>query len=156
MRWRNQILALLCLTIFIALGVLYFRHWVVQKPFGIVLFVGEGLTPARIAQTRLYTGGANAKLAIESLPAMALLSNFSADFAVADEGAAATAMATGAKINNRNTGGAIDGFPLKTIIDLAYEKGRAIGLVTNARLTNPTAAAFYAQGKTRAEEIARQ
>jgi hypothetical protein len=44
MKWRNQILALLCLTIFVALGVLYFRHWVVQKPFGIVLFIGEGLT----------------------------------------------------------------------------------------------------------------
>jgi alkaline phosphatase len=156
MRWRNQILALLCLTTFLALGVLYFRHWVVQKPFGIVLFVGEGLTPARIAETRLYTGGANAKLAIESLPAMALLSNYSADFAVADEGAAATAMATGAKVNNSNTGRAANRSPLKTIIDLAYEKGRAIGLVTNARLTNPTVAAFYAQGKTRPEEIARQ
>ena len=45
MKWRNQILALLCLTIFFAFGVLYFRHWVVQKPFGIVLFIGEGLTP---------------------------------------------------------------------------------------------------------------
>src|SRR6478609_7469144 len=66
MKWRNQILALLCLTIFIALGFLYFRHWVVQKPFGIVLFVGEGLTPERVAATRLYARGANAHLAIES------------------------------------------------------------------------------------------
>ncbi|MGH8163406.1 MAG: alkaline phosphatase [Rhodanobacteraceae bacterium] len=156
MRWRNQILALLCLTIFLALGVLYFRHWVVQKPFGIVLFIGDGLTPDRIAETRLYAGGANAKLAIESLPAMALLSNYSADFAVADESAAATALATGAKINNRNTGEAADRSALKTIIDLAREKGRAIGLVTNARLTNPTVAAFYAQGKSRLEEVARQ
>ena len=73
MKWRNQILALLCLAIFIAFGVLYFRHWVVQKPFGIVLFVGEGLTPDRIAATRAYAGGASSRLAIESLPAMALL-----------------------------------------------------------------------------------
>src|SRR5678816_621446 len=76
MKWRNQILALLCLTIFIALGVLYFRHWVVQKPFGIVLFIGEGLTPDRVAATRLYAGGANAHLALESLPAVAMLSNY--------------------------------------------------------------------------------
>ena len=66
MKWRNQILALLCLTIFIALGVLYFRHWVVQKPFGIVLFIGEGLTPNRVAATRLYAGGANAHLVIQA------------------------------------------------------------------------------------------
>ena len=66
MKWRNQLLALFCLALFVAFGVLYFRHWVVQKPFGIILFVGEGLTPDRIAATRLYTGGANVHLAIES------------------------------------------------------------------------------------------
>ena len=156
MRWRNQILALLCLTIFFALGVLYFRHWVVQKPFGIVLFIGEGLTPERIAATRLYSGGANAKLSIESLPAMALLSNYSADFAAPDESAAATALATGEKVNNRTSGGANVGSTLKTIVDLAREKGRAIGLVTNTRLTNPTVAAFYAQGKARVDDIAQE
>jgi alkaline phosphatase len=156
MRWRNQILALLCLTIFFALGVLYFRHWVVQKPFGIVLFIGEGLTPERIAATRLYSGGANAKLSIESLPAMALLSNYSADFAAPDESAAAIALATGEKVNNRTSGGANLGSTLKTIIDLAREKGRAIGLVTNTRLTNPTVAAFYAQGKARVDDIAQE
>lgn len=147
MKWRNQILALFCLTIFIALGVLYFRHWVVQKPFGIVLFVGEGLTPGRIAATRLYAGGANAHLAIESLPAVALLSNYSLDFAVPDEAAAATTLATGLKVNNRSLGVGPNDKRLASIIDLAREKGRAIGLVTNGRLTDPTAAAFYASGK---------
>ncbi|HEV3410692.1 MAG TPA: hypothetical protein VG095_10385 [Chthoniobacterales bacterium] len=42
MKWRNQLLALFCLIVFLGFGVLYFRHWVVQKPFGIILFVGEG------------------------------------------------------------------------------------------------------------------
>ena len=156
MKWRNQILALFCLAIFIAFGVLYFRHWVVQKPFGIVLFVGEGLTPDRIAATRLYSGGANAHLAIESLPAVALLANYSQDFAVPDEAAAATTLATGAKVNNRSIGLGPDGKKLRSIIDLAREKNRAIGLVTNARLTDPTAAAFYAVSKSAGAEIARQ
>lgn len=156
MRWRNQILALLCLTIFFALGVLYFRHWVVQKPFGIVLFIGEGLTPDRIAATRLFAGGADAKLSMETLPAMALLSNYSQDFAVPDESAAATTMATGEKVNNRTSGADPPAKVLPTIIDLAREKGRTIGLVTNSRLTNPTVAAFYASGQGRPEEIARR
>lgn len=147
MKWRNQILALLCLVVFIAFGVLYFRHWVVQKPFGIVLFVGEGLTPDRIAATRLYAGGANSRLSIESLPAVALLTNYSQDFAVPDEAAAATALATGAKVNNRSLGLGPNDKRLHTLIDLAREKGRAIGVVTNGRLTDPTVAAFYGIGK---------
>ena len=155
MKWRNQILALLCLTIFIALGVLYFRHWVVQKPFGIVLFIGEGLTPDRVAATRLYAGGANAHLAIESLPAVAMLSNYSQDFAVPDEAAAATTLATGVKVNNRSLGVGPNDKRLASLIDLARERGRAIGLVTNGRLTDPTAAAFYATGKGGAD-IAQQ
>jgi len=156
MRWRNQFLALLCLTIFVALGVLYFRHWVVQKPFGIVLFIGEGLTPDQMAATRLYAGGANSRLAIESLPAEALLTNYSEDFAVADEAAAATTLASGVKANNRSVGIGPDGKALESIIDLARAKGRAIGLVTNARLTDPTVAAFYARGTSRADEVAQQ
>lgn len=155
MRWRNQILALLCLTIFCALGVLYFRHWVVQKPFGVVLFVGEGLTPERITQARLYAGGADSRLTIESLPAMALLSNHSADFAVPDDPAAATALATGELVNNGSVAVDPAGNRLRSLIDLAREKGRAIGLVTDARLTNATAAAFYAHSN-RPPEIARQ
>jgi alkaline phosphatase len=156
MKWRNQILALLCLTVFVALGVLYFRHWVVQKPFGIVLFIGEGLTPGRIAATRLYSGGANSRLAIESLPAVAMLSNYSQDFAVPDESAAATTLATGVKVNNRSLGIDADEKRLRSIIDLAREKGRTIGLVTNARLTDATTAAFFAAGKGGGAEIAQQ
>ncbi|MBA3650707.1 MAG: alkaline phosphatase [Chthoniobacterales bacterium] len=155
MKWRNQILALVCLTIFLALGVLYFRTWVVQKPFAIVLFIGEGLTPDRIAATRLYAGGANARLALESLPAVALLSNYSQDFAVPDEAAAATTLATGVKVNNRSLGVGPNDKRLASIIDLARANGRAIGLVTNGRLTNPTAAAFYATGQGEAD-LARQ
>jgi alkaline phosphatase len=155
MKWRNQILALLCLMIFIALGVLYFRHWVVQKPFGIVLFIGEGLTPDRIAATRLYAGGANAHLAVESLPAVAMLSNYSQDFAVPDEAAAATTLATGVKVNNRSLGVGPNDRQLTSILDLARKRGRAIGLITNGRLTDPTVAAFYATGKAGAD-IAQQ
>jgi len=147
MKWRNQILALLCLTIFFAFGVLYFRHWVVQKPFGIVLFIGEGLTPDRLASARMYTGGATPHLTIESLPAMALLTNYSQDFAVPDDAAAATTLATGVKVNNRQLGIGPNDKRLHSLIDLARDKNRAIGIVTNGRLTDPSLAAFYGIGK---------
>jgi alkaline phosphatase len=143
MKWRNRILALLCLAVFAGLGILYFQHWVVQKPFGIILFVGEGLTPGRLATTRAYFGGADSHLAIDSLPHFALLTNYSNDFATPDQASAATALATGEKVNNRAIAVDATGKSLTNIVDLAREYGRLTGLVTDAKITDPTSAAFY-------------
>src|ERR1700736_6421938 len=123
MKWRNQMLALFCLLAFAGLGILYFQHWVVQKPFGIVLFVGEGLAPQRLAATRVFLGGADAKLALDSMNHVALIANYSKDFATPDQAAAATEIATGVKVNNRAIAVDGDGKPLTSILDLARERG---------------------------------
>ena len=158
MKWRNQLLALFCLVVFAGFGVLYFKHWVVQKPFGIVLFVAEGLTPSRLAVTRLYAGVSAARLSIDSMPHLALLRNHSLDFGVPDQAAAATALATGMKVNNQLISVDADGKLLSTILELARAKGRATGLVTNGRFTDPTPAAFYAHAADErdVENIAQQ
>jgi alkaline phosphatase len=143
-RWRNQLLALFCLLAFAGLGVLYFQHWVARKPFGIILFIGEGLAPGRLTATRAYAGGADAHLNIDSMNHLALVTNYSKDFAVPDQAAAATAIATGAKVNNRTIAITGDKKPIKNLIELARERGRATGLVTDVKLTDPTSAAFYA------------
>ncbi|HEY6071108.1 MAG TPA: alkaline phosphatase [Chthoniobacterales bacterium] len=143
-KWRNQLLALLCLAVFAGLGVLYFQHWVVQKPFGIILIIGEGLGPERTALTRMYLGGADTHLALDGMPYSALVTNYSRDFAVADQAAAASALATGAKVNNRALSVDPNGKSITTIIELARNRGRATGLVTNGSLANATCAAFYA------------
>ena len=144
MKWRNQLLALLCLAVFAGFGVLYFQHWVVQKPFGIILIIGEGLAPERIALTRAYVGGADARLKLDRMPHTALVTNHSNDFAVSDQAAAASALATGAKVNNRALSVDSNGKALVTILEMAHNRGRATGLVTNGSLTNATCAAFYA------------
>src|SRR5712664_1331867 len=133
-KWRNQLLALLCLAVFAGLGVLYFQHWVVQKPFGIILVIGEGLAPERIALTRVYLGGSDAHLALDGMPHLALVTNHSRDFAVSDQPAAASAL------------------------ELARNRGRATGLVTNGSLTNATCAAFYAHASNAndIDQVARQ
>jgi alkaline phosphatase len=143
-KWRNQLIAVVCLLVFAGLGVLYFQHWVVQKPFGIILIIGQGLDAERLATTRVYLGGADGHLALDSMPHLALTTNASRDFAVPDQAAAATALATGAKVNNRAIAMDPTGKPLASIVDLARQHGRAVGLVTNSSLTNPTCAAFYA------------
>ena len=148
MKWRNQILALICLLAFAALGVLYFQNWVVQKPFGIILFVGEGLTAQRTAATRVYIGGADNRMAMDGLGFSARLRNHSADFAVPDSAAAASALATGHTVKNGTIAIGESGVPLETILEIAHKQGRATGIVTDGALTNPTLAAFYAHANS--------
>ena len=144
MRQRNHLLALALLALFVACGVLYFYRYAEQKPFGVILFVGEGLVSSKLAAARLYDGGSDRRLTIDSLPNVALLSTHTADFAVPDAAAAASALSCGVKVNHRAL--AIDptGQPRETLFEIARRRGRATGLVTNGRLTDPTPAAFYA------------
>ncbi len=156
MKWRNQLLALFCFLVFAGVGVLYFQHWVIRKPFGIILFVGEGLSPARLAPTRAYAAGAGARLNLDSMAHAALVMNYSKDFAAPDQPAAATAIATGERVTNRSLAINGEGKPIKSIVELARERGRATGLVTDTKLTDPTSAAFYAHptDSSDAEKIA--
>jgi alkaline phosphatase len=143
MKWRNQLLALFCLLAFAGLGVLYFQHWVIRKPFGIILFIGQGLSPGRLAPTRAYAGGAGGRLSLDSMTHLALLTNYSKDFAAPDQAAAATALATGVRVTNRAIAINGDGKPITSIVELARENRRATGLVTDAKMTDATNAAFY-------------
>src|SRR4030095_14279699 len=130
MKWRNQLLAFVCLLVFAGVGVIYFQHWVIRKPFGIILFVGEGLSPARLAPTRVYSAGAGTRLNMDSMSHTALLMNYSKDFAAPDQPAAVTAIATGERVNNRALAINGDGKAIKSIVELAREHGRAPGMVT--------------------------
>ena len=144
MKQRNHLLALVLLALFVASGVLYFHHYADRKPFGVILFVGEGLVSSKLAAARLYDGGADRRLAIDSLPNLALLSTHSADFAVPDAAAAASALACGVKVNHRVLSTDPAGQRRDTLLEIARRRGRATGIVTNGRLTDPTPAAFYA------------
>jgi alkaline phosphatase len=145
MKLRNQIIALFCLLAFAGLGVLYARMWVVQKPRQIILFVSDALSTRTLTAARLYAGGSEYRLEMEErLPHTALLRNQSEDFAVPDTAAAATALATGRRCRHRAVSSTGTGQAMETILERAHKEGRAVGLVTNAQICAPSAAAFYA------------
>jgi alkaline phosphatase len=158
MNLRNQLLALFLVLAFVAAGVLFFHTWVVQKPFGIILFVGDGLVTSNLTAARLYDGGADHHLTMDEFPHLALATNYANDFAVPDSPAAASAIATGVKVNN----GVIDISPkgrmLSSILELARQRGRATGIVTTGALTDASIAAFYAhvQKSSELDVIAQQ
>ncbi len=157
-RSRNRFLALICILAFIGLGALYYTNWVVQRPFAIILFVGDGLTSGQLPAARLFQDGADHRLRLETLPHLALLTTYANDFAVSDAAAAASAFATGHRVNNRNLAVDPSGNPLPGLFELAQRSGRATGLVTNSALTDPSPAAFYAKTETPLDhlELARQ
>ena len=161
MQRRNQLLALFCVVVFFAFGVFYFRYWVIQKPFGIVLFIAGGLDANRLATARLQARTADSvaqALALDSLPYTALLRNSSADSALPDEAAAATALATGQKVKNGAIAIDAEGNPVATLVEVARDSGRMTGLVTNGDLTATALASFYAHAPASVEraEFARQ
>ncbi len=141
---RNRLLALFCLAVFIALGFLYFRVWVVQRTFGIIVVLGDGLTMDQLVAGRMYANGAEKPLMMERLDHVALVRNFSLDCAVPDTAAAASAIATGVRVRNYSSAITPAGRRLDSLLHRARRAGRSTGLVTTGRLTDGGVAPFYA------------
>ena len=145
MRLRNNLLALGILILFLAFGVLYVRFWVVQRPFGIILFVSDGFVTRHLTAARLYADGAGHRLEIERhFPHTALVRTDTVRFAVPDAASVTSAYATGKMARHHTAGIDEAGRSVASILELARKEGRAVGLVTNGRLTGSAAAAFYA------------
>jgi alkaline phosphatase len=144
-RARNKVIFLTCILAFLGVGFALYRQWVDRKPFAVILFVADGLTPSNLAAARLFNGGADFRFGMESMPHMALASPRAKDYAVADAAAAATSIATGQEVNRGSLALSPGGQPLETILQLARREGRATGLVSDTPLTDATAAAFFAR-----------
>jgi alkaline phosphatase len=142
---RNRLLALGCLLVFLALGGLFYINWVVQRPFAVIVFLADNLTPSVLTPARNYQGGADHRLQIEKFPNIALVTTHANDFAVPDAAAAASSIATGQKGNNGMLGVNAGKGALPTLVEIARQRGRATGIVSNASITDATAAAFYAE-----------
>lgn len=144
MKLRNQLLALFCLLLFVALGVVYFRTWVDPRPFGVIVFLSDGLTTRQLTAARLYENGADHRLTVDGFPHLALVRNAGRDFAVPDSAAAASAIATGQPGARQHLSVDATGKALRTLAEIAKREGRSVGIVTNGQLTDPAVAAFYA------------
>jgi alkaline phosphatase len=144
-KFRNRLLALFCLLVFLGLGALFYVNWVVQRPFGVIVFLVDNLTPSVLTPARNYQGGADHRLELEKLPHLALATTHANDFAVSDAAAAASSIGTGRKGNNGSLGVLSGKNKLPNLLEIASRRGRLTGLVSNASLTDATAAAFYAK-----------
>lgn len=146
MKLRNRLIALSCLILFLGLGALLFLlSSSARKPFAVILFVCDNITPSTLTATRLFAGGGDAKLQIESFPNSALCRNAANDFSIPDKASASTAIAGGRRVNRGSL--CIDpaGNKFPSLLELAAGKGRSTGLITTGSITGATAAAYYAK-----------
>jgi len=150
-KFRNRLIALCCFLLFIGIGTAFLWNSSFQKPFGIILFIGDGMAPSLLTATRLYEGGADHRLALEDFPQCALTRTYGNDFAVPDAASAATALATGQRVNHQSLA-MFNGHPLPSLMEEASLKDRAVGLISNGSLTGATAAAFYAKSLNAQDE----
>jgi alkaline phosphatase len=117
-------------------------------PSRVILFIGDGMGPEQVRAGSYYVGH---PLSFESFPVHTYMTTYSADNAVTDSAAAATAIATGTKVNNgvlslRMPG---SGEPLATLLERAANQGMLTGLATTVYITHATPAAFASHQSSR-------
>jgi len=114
----------------------------------LILMIGDGVGPSVVGLARDYARTIeNRKLWIERAMSegdMALMQTPALGVLVTDSAASATAMATGIRTANGTVSLSAGRKPLRTILELAKQDGRATGLVTTTRLTHATPACFVA------------
>lgn len=117
-------------------------------PARVILFIGDGMGPEQIRAGAYYLGR---PLSFSAFPTHAAVATRSADSAITDSAAAATAIATGVKVNNGVLSLAIPGSggTLQTLLERAKADGRLTGLVTTTYTTHATPAAFGAHQASR-------
>jgi len=112
----------------------------------VILMIGDGM-----GLTQLYAGMTTNRgsLYLENCKHIGLSKTYSSSSYITDSAAGATAFSTGQKTYNGAIGVDKDGNPLKTILEMAEEKGMATGLVATSKITHATPAAFIAHQKDR-------
>ncbi|HVN24688.1 MAG TPA: alkaline phosphatase [Syntrophorhabdales bacterium] len=122
----------------------------------IVLMIGDGMGPAHIYVAWLYStrqlSRDFAMTEIMNKGRTAYMYNDGLDGTVTESAEAATQMATGVEVHVNAIGVGPDGRILKTILELARDKGKATGLVTTSGITDATPAAFAAHVDNRSKE----
>ena len=131
----------------------------------VILFVGDGMGISTVTAARIYAGqkrgqdGESYRLAMETLPHLALSKTYAHDGQVSDSASTATAMVAGVKSPLRTLGvtqaasfgncASAQAHGTDTIFELAERAGLATGIVSTARITHATPASTFAESASR-------
>jgi alkaline phosphatase len=135
-----------------------------RKARNVILFIGDGMavahrTAARIMSKGITEGKYHGRLAMDSLPRMALVGTAGVDSIITDSANSASAYTTGHKSSVNALGVYADRTPdtlddprVETITSLAKRRlGMAVGVVTNTEVEDATPAAMVAHTRRRSD-----
>jgi alkaline phosphatase len=135
-----------------------------RKAKNVILFIGDGMSPAHRAAARILAKGiaegkARGKLAIDDMPQMALVATAGSDSIITDSANSASAYATGHKsavnamgVYADRTASPLDDPKVETITSLVKRRhGMAVGIVTNTEIEDATPAAMAVHVRRRSE-----
>ena len=107
----------------------------------VIILSGDGMGSQQRTAIQYYLYGLDERQPMDALPYAGLLDTIPGDpeYAVTDSAAGATAWSIGKKVPNGTTGLGPD---VKTLLDIAKERGMSTGLVDDHDVTNATLAAF--------------
>jgi alkaline phosphatase len=128
---------LCCLPSFAANSV---QSGISGTPKNIILLIGDGMGFEHMKAARDSVGG---HVYMDDVnDATGEVTTHSANASITDSSSAATAIASGYKINNNVLGLLPDGTSVPTVLELAEDKGLATGLVTTTQIAHATPAGF--------------
>ena len=122
----------------------------------VFFFIGDGLAQAQRTSAEYYLAASQGmdkpglvKLTMNTFPVQGATTTYSLNSIITDSGAAGTALASGVKTYNGAIG--VDGAkaPVKTLAEMAKEKGMKVGIVSTVSLDHATPASFYAHQASR-------
>ncbi|WP_409432444.1 alkaline phosphatase [Litorimonas sp. RW-G-Af-16] len=141
------------------------------SPKNVILFIGDGMGVSTVTAARIFDGQSKGKsgeehsLAFEAFDNLALIKTYNTNAQVPDSAGTATAILSGYKTNI----GAVNVKPNvdetvmvkeactdkaspPTLTKVAKAKGKAVGVISTARLTHATPAAMYSHSVSRSWE----
>jgi alkaline phosphatase len=130
-----------------------------------ILFIGDGMGISTVTAARILEGqlrgesGEENELSFERFPDVALAKTYNTNQQTPDSSGTMTAMVTGEKTRagvlsvdasvERGDFSRANAHRLETIVEIAEDRGRSTGLVTNTSVTHATPAALYAHSPER-------
>lgn len=127
-----------------------------KKPKNVIYMIGDGMGPNDIAYTqKVYSSYTfDFGLVLNQIKNTGFATTYSADNSVTDSAASGTALATGVKTKNGYVGISPTRETLTNVTEIARQKGKKVGVVTNDDMTGATPAAFLAHNSSRENESA--
>ncbi len=124
-----------------------------KKPKNVILMIGDGMGVSQVFAGLTANGG---RLFLDNFKYTGFAKTQSANRYITDSAAAGTALASGNKTYNAAIGVNADSILVKSVLEMAEEKGMATGLVSTSAITHATPAAFISHQAKRTfyEDIA--